>query len=232
MLRARCRPLLRLPGLRLRLVGLGGLRGFREPVTLLLVSWAFGTYVFTGFLNWTINGRSLLPMAPAAAILAARCVEARPARRPRARRIVLGSVVGATALVTVLLAAGDALLANSAREAAGVFTNRMRADRARYLFMGHWGFQYYMERAGAEPVNFDAPALRPGDRIVVPKASARALPVPPVAEREDLDFRVPGWFATVSPDRGACFYAHLIGPLPFRVGPISPEKYRVVTLAR
>ena len=44
----------------------------REAAGWLLALWVLGTFVFTALLNWTINGRSILPMAPAVGILLAR----------------------------------------------------------------------------------------------------------------------------------------------------------------
>ena len=44
----------------------------RDPPALLLTLWVLGVFVFATSLNWTVNGRSLLPMLPAVAILVAR----------------------------------------------------------------------------------------------------------------------------------------------------------------
>ncbi len=41
----------------------------RDAEALLLLLWIFGTFVFAGFCNWTVNARTILPMAPAVAIL-------------------------------------------------------------------------------------------------------------------------------------------------------------------
>ena len=53
----------------------------RDADSLLLMLWVFGTFIFTGFVNWTINARSVLPLIPAAGILLARRVDA--LRAPR-----------------------------------------------------------------------------------------------------------------------------------------------------
>jgi hypothetical protein len=47
----------------------------RDACSWLLALWVFGTFLFTAFFNWTVNGRSLLPMAPAVGILIARRLE-------------------------------------------------------------------------------------------------------------------------------------------------------------
>ncbi|MFZ0770535.1 MAG: hypothetical protein WCA49_17430 [Candidatus Sulfotelmatobacter sp.] len=43
----------------------------KDADTLLLTLWVFGTFIFTGFVNWAINARSVLPLIPAAGILLA-----------------------------------------------------------------------------------------------------------------------------------------------------------------
>jgi hypothetical protein len=52
----------------------------RDADSLLLALWVFGTFIFTGFVNWAINARSILPLIPAAGILLARRVDALRAR--------------------------------------------------------------------------------------------------------------------------------------------------------
>ncbi len=48
----------------------------KNAESLLLMLWVLGTFIFTGFVNWTINARSVLPLIPAAGILLARRVDA------------------------------------------------------------------------------------------------------------------------------------------------------------
>src|SRR5262249_46537131 len=49
----------------------------RDAVSVLLLLWLLGIFIFTVAVNWTINGRSLLPAVPAVGILAARRLERR-----------------------------------------------------------------------------------------------------------------------------------------------------------
>jgi len=42
----------------------------------------------------------------------------------------------------------------------------------------------------------------------------------------------PGFVSTLDPRRGAGFYYHAMGPLPFAFGPPSPEEFEVVELTR
>jgi 4-amino-4-deoxy-L-arabinose transferase-like glycosyltransferase len=50
-------------------------RTHRDSGSLLLLLWIAGAFVFTTFINWTTNGRTVLPMVPAAGILVARRLE-------------------------------------------------------------------------------------------------------------------------------------------------------------
>ena len=54
--------------------GAGGIFSGNESLanSLLLSAWVAGTMLFTGYVNWTVNGRSVLPLIPAAAILLSR----------------------------------------------------------------------------------------------------------------------------------------------------------------
>jgi 4-amino-4-deoxy-L-arabinose transferase-like glycosyltransferase len=47
----------------------------RDARSLLLLLWVSGTFVFAGFVNWAVNGRSILPLIPAAGILVMRRID-------------------------------------------------------------------------------------------------------------------------------------------------------------
>jgi 4-amino-4-deoxy-L-arabinose transferase-like glycosyltransferase len=49
----------------------------RDRQSCLLALWLIGTFSFTALINWTINGRSILPLIPAAGILIVRRLETR-----------------------------------------------------------------------------------------------------------------------------------------------------------
>jgi hypothetical protein len=66
-------------GLQLALFILGGISALwlaltdfwhrRDSDSALLLFWVIGTFLFAGFVNWTINARSVLPMIPAVGLL-------------------------------------------------------------------------------------------------------------------------------------------------------------------
>jgi hypothetical protein len=182
----------------------------------LLLAWVAGTLLFAAHFNWTANARAVLPMAPAVAILIGR----RLARPPLA-------LLGAIGLA-LLVAAADARLAWTAREAARQVLEQQRGRRV--WFAGHWGFQYYMEQGGA--LAADPSRFRAGDVVVLPSNNVTPIRLTsgshrPLGVIELLPF--PG-LATMCIPLGAGFYSDFVGPLPFTFGPVPPETYQMAEL--
>jgi len=189
----------------------------------LLICWVMGTFIFATFLNWIINGRSLLPMAIPTAILAVRGLELRTeavGRLPRNALFIPG-IVGA--LLAVWVAAADYSQALAPKTAARAVSKTYGNDTQRLWFQGHWGFQYYMERQGASALDLQHLELTQGDHIAMPSDNSNVYPFKePVAELETISVPVKGWLSTMNRETGAGFYASLWGPLPFAFGPIPP----------
>src|SRR5207302_1089030 len=61
----------------------------------------------------------------------------------------------------------DAVAEKEAAESAAIFI-RQEDSAARIWYVGHWGFQYYAERAGMMPVVPDDSRLAAGDWLVMP----------------------------------------------------------------
>src|ERR1051326_8660477 len=64
-------------GISLVLLAVLDLKTSRDADSLLLLLWTAGTLLFAGFVNWTTNGRSILPLVVPAGILIARQMESR-----------------------------------------------------------------------------------------------------------------------------------------------------------
>jgi 4-amino-4-deoxy-L-arabinose transferase-like glycosyltransferase len=203
----------------------------RDATSLLLALWVLGTFVFAGFLNWTNNGRSILPMAPAVGILIARRLES--ASEVEIGRRLLCYAPGVLIALGVVWA--DHTWAGSVREAAREISTQYRTGQRPLWFLGHWGFQHYMEEAGAMPLDVNATDLLTGDLVVRPSKSADLFPIDPefveiIARR--VDHR-PSWAhtmdaSTVPGGIGAGFYSSLWGPLPFAFGVPTPDEYLVL----
>jgi hypothetical protein len=199
--------------------------------------WIGGTLIFATLVNWTTNARSLLPVAPAAAILALR-----PQRRdaptseseaadsvPRsASNTAIAAAVTVCAVLALAAAAGDYALARASRVAAETFA--ARADRApgTHWHLGHWGFQWYLTRLGFSSVDAAGSVLMPGEQIAIPRNNSNVLPLPEASLRTLDQFSVPVFpFATtMNRSTGAGFYSDVWGPLPFSLGPTPAEDFR------
>jgi len=117
--------------------------------------------------------------------------------------------------------------ARSAAEA--IYKEFSRVRIVTVWFQEHWGFQYYMEANGYKPLDFGHSKPRPKDVIVIPSNNTnikraclqgKAEPL-----REVLQFAPCRWLATMKFSLGAGFYTDRGGPLPYVIGPVTPEKY-------
>jgi hypothetical protein len=201
----------------------------RDADSLLLLLWVFGTFAFTGFVNWTINARSVLPLIPAAGILLARRVDALWSHSTRGRTAMLAIPLALAGAVSLWLTWADTRLADSARTAATLIEQRTQNQPGTVWFTGHWGFQYYMESFGAHAVAVNDPPHRAGDYLAVAESS-RLFEIRPefVASREVIEIPMDLGITTAQSKLGAGFYSSDSGPLPFAVGPVPPERYELI----
>jgi hypothetical protein len=198
----------------------------KNAEALLLSLWVFGTLLFC-LLNWTINGRSILPLMPAVAILLLRNIETSGAlpRRP------LHWSLGAAATLSLLVSFADYRLAESARTAVHDIALKIESlPKGTIWFQGHWGFQYYAQERGWRPFDSKQPAIRPGDLIVLPFNNTNLVAIPPetVERLFTLELPVLPWISTMSQALGAGFYSDKRGPLPFAFGRVPVEKYYIL----
>lgn len=207
------------------------LRKRRDADAVLLALWIGGTFAFAGLVNWSCNGRSLLPLAPAAGIVLVRRLEdvTVPGENSRWKWALLPA-----AMVGLVLTWGDVQLANTAWTAADRVANLPRGENATIWFEGHWGFQYYMESHGARPLAYDELRCAVGDLLVVPQNNTNLVPLPPQTLELVEQFEIPvlPWATTMHTAVGAGFYSDLWGPLPFAFGRVPPERYTVWRFTR
>jgi hypothetical protein len=195
----------------------------RDSDSAMLLAWVLGTFLFAGFLNWTVNGRSVLPMIPAIALLVARRLQL-----THSQKLNYG-LAGAFALSLALslwVAAGDTALANSARTAAAEIHNRAGRQMKRVLFTGHWGFQYYMESFGGVAIEPDQVQPTLLDIVVIPQNNTNTnIQLPASGPDETVTIKMHAGATTVGGQIGAGFYSSLWGPLPYAFVPVPDEKY-------
>lgn len=209
------------------------LRAGRDPDRLVLGLWILGTFVFAAFVNWTNNGRSNLPLAPVVGIAIVRRLLERGLHFERAIRGVPALAFGLSFALALSVAAADRSWSNGVREAAARLANDLGGD-AKLWFHGHWGFQFYLERAGGHAVDWKRDAIAPGELLVVPTNNAEAhIPSERTAQRLAVATSSEGlWLRTQAKGRGASFNASNLGSAPFLIGDLGPDRYRVFRAKR
>ncbi len=161
----------------------------------------------------------LVASAPAAALLIARELASRKGLGSWlvfSITIILGTCLG----IAILRA--DATFSNLGRRAAAELVAPNVAAGKRVWFVGHWGFQWYAENAGARHATITPPYPSPGDLMVVSIASAVSVRV---LELMDSQFPNMVLVASIEDSRpggrlmnkrlGAGFYSNISGYWPW-----------------
>jgi hypothetical protein len=221
-------------GISLLALSIADLWEHRDASSLFLSLWVFGTFVFAGFLNWTNNARSLLPLIPAAGILLARRVESIRMPSPQWIRLAMTLSLVVAGVLSFWITWGDAELANANRRAATLIVDKTALQGGTVWFEGHWGFQYYMESLGAHPVDIPNLELSAGDFLVLPENNLIHFCVRRkfLSSAGVIEIRMHSGATTLQGKSGAGFYASEWGPAPFVIGPVPPERYYLLRLAR
>jgi hypothetical protein len=201
------------------------LKRHKTPESLLLFLWITGTFVFVAAVNWTISGRNILPLLPAACILLTRRLES----QPQAVTYFCWPL-GVSLVVALLAAEGDWQFANSARQAAFLINRQPSAHSGPIYFEGHWGFQYYMQQLGAHPLVLEPLGLNPGQIVVMPMNNTCWVDLPPdrIEPLSNLEVKAASWISLMNNSIGAGYYSDDWGPAPFVFGPAKPEQYSIV----
>jgi 4-amino-4-deoxy-L-arabinose transferase-like glycosyltransferase len=201
----------------------------KNAESIFLFAWIVGTFIFAAFVNWTTNGRSILPMVPAAGILIIRRIERGGKLRTYASLKQLSVPLVGAAIISLAVTWGDTATADSARRAATLINGRYNTKTNNVWFQGHWGFQYYMELAGGRAIDLNKSRFAPNDIVVVPTNNTNLFAMPSEWSKLSTTIEVPssGWITTMQTQLGAGFYADVWGPLPFAVGDVPPERYNI-----
>jgi hypothetical protein len=215
-------------------LGCSELRRWRDSDSVFLGLWVIGTFIFAGFVNWSVNARSVIPLIPATGILLARRLDKLQldptGRLPRKIALALAF----SGVISIWVTKADSDWANSARQASEII--QQQTDKATHTvwFEGHWGFQYYVQLWGARPMDFLRSETRAGDVLVVPESNAISYPLPSsqfVASSGLLRIDLQQPLSTMRWRRGAGFYSSFYGFLPFVFARPAAEEYYMLTLA-
>ena len=206
--------------------------GRRDARSWLLALWVLGTFLFAAFFNWTVNGRSLLPMAPAVGILLARRLEQKVLTGWKICPLSAAICLAASAVLALLVTRADFCLAMAVRQSAQQAGAKYGREPGALWYQGHWGFQFYMDAMGALPLDIRHSALKPGDTLVVPVNNTSLFPINSgtATLRETIAVSGPRRLTTWSTPAGAGFFAAAEGPLPFAFGHVPPENVFVYAL--
>jgi hypothetical protein len=130
----------------------------RDRVQLALWLWLFLAAPVVIYIH--LPSKYLLPSVPAAALLVVRLI-------PEGRRWLIPSIAAAGAVLGLLILIGVRDLAQTQRRAVAELIDPAIKANERVWFAGHWGFQWYAEKAGASPATLEGRSPNPGDTIVV-----------------------------------------------------------------
>jgi hypothetical protein len=202
----------------------------RVADSLLLGAWVAGTMIFVGSITWMVNGRGVLPLVPAAALLLCRGLDRNLGAMTTVFREAWPMIPAAA--ISLIVAHADYCFATTQRLAAETITQVARKDHVTLWFSGHWGLQYYMQQAGAQPVHEQMAPLEMGDLFVLPENNDVYIQAPAQSILINrYRFPMSNWASTHQPSRCTGFYSDSWGVLPFALGPelnFDPNEQAVV----
>lgn len=175
--------------------------------------------------------RRVMSLAVVATLLLGR-LAARTCLQPPQRKLLTGIVIGSTGLGLLFYAIDliDASVQRIGPESAAAFIGEQPTDvdhpSPTIWYVGHWGFQFYAERAGMKPVVPDLSVLRPGDWLIMPDArwEQQLIQIEPDFTHAERQVVVP----EIVPLRTVrCFYGGYV-PLEHHTGPrMTVTIYRI-----
>lgn len=222
-------------GVQVAFLAVNDIRVRRDARAVVLFCWVAGVLFFVCYMNHFVNGRVVLPLVPAAVLLAMRQLERRHEAKLGALERICIAPLAAGLLLSGAVACADYALANSSRHAARVIMNEPHSGTV--WFSGHSGFQYYMEELGGKPIAIRGKGVSivspNGDFAVLPSNNWNPIPLGRhlSGTNRKFIFRVLPWLATSQPLRHAGFYSDEAGKMPYVFGPVPLEEYVMVAVA-
>jgi hypothetical protein len=186
----------------------------RDGAQLALGLWLLVALVATPYFQ--VPSKFLLASAPAAALLVARQASKSHGRLPL---LALGLTCALGVALGVAILRADAAFAGLGRRAAAALIAPQAASGRTVWFTGHWGFQWYAEKAGGRIVTATPPYPSPGDLVVMSRNSEAGYRINMMLVRNfrlrhlgEVADRTPGGRLMAN---GAGFYSNGWGFLPW-----------------
>jgi hypothetical protein len=200
--------------------------GFNHD-SVFLTLWLLGVFIFVCYLNWSINARSFILLVPAAGLLLSRRLENWGYSESKVRMQFSYLAIGFAGLLAVATLYAEYAWANTAKLAARDITQKYN-QLGSVWFQGHWGFQFYMEKLGATPVDFRRSNIRTGEFMVVPLNNTGVVkPANGFDLVETREYSHYSIIAIMSPAGSSGFYASAFGPLPYSFEKPLSEVYLI-----
>lgn len=203
-------PIAGLAGLGMAVLGDALVDALRRRDQLQVVLWLCLLIPLPAVVYIHLPAKYLLAAAPAASLLLAR-------RLPEPTRwtwSTVGLVASLGVLLGVALLRADSALAGAGQRAAATLIAPRVAAGERVWFVGHWGFQWYAERAGASFLQDPPPYPKPGDVVVASRTCAPHIDIVTLP-REFIfigGYEEPGSGGRVMDlEAGAGFYSNVFG---------------------
>jgi hypothetical protein len=188
----------------------------RDGTQVALGLWLLIALVATPYFQ--VPSKFLLASAPGAALLVAREASKQQRRAP----LVLGLTCALGLGLGVAILRADAAFAGLGRSAAAALVAPQVASGRTVWFTGHWGFQWYAEKAGGRIVTLTPPYPAPGDLVVMSRNSEAGYNINMMIVRNfrlrhigQIEDREPGGRLMAN---GAGFYSNGWGYLPWAWG--------------
>ena len=196
----------------------------RDRVDVMLAAWCLTPLVVVPYLH--LPSKYLLAAAPAMAITVAR-------RGERIPKVALAVIVVAGTLLGILVLRADARFAGMGRRAAEVLVAPAVAGGKTVWFNGHWGFQWYAEKAGARPLTATPPHPHWGDLVIASRHAEGELmsALPNRRLVQAMDDTRPGG-RVMSRALHAGFFSNGWGYLPWAWGRDPVDRYEVWSIER
>ncbi len=203
----------------------------RDGAGVLIFLSILGTFIFASFLYRP--GKYLLPMLPAVSLMITRRLEDNGygLACPRAAFLLVPAL-----MVSMMTGWADLAWANTQRQAVRIISEKLKGYPGNVYFLGHWGFQYYMEQAGFKPMDFVNTRLNNGDIVVVPVHNTNLTNLDPGEFQlvENFQLKAHDYFGVLSFGRwNTSFYLPGTGDemgakLPFTIRRFEPETFFIL----